>query len=79
MRGPWRWDKDLREWWGRLPSWWKFPMKGSCGGEGGEFLLLRGVKRRSLMRKRKMKRRGRKSKVVMGGSCSNNGNENIFC
>ena len=40
MSGPCFWDKAWRERWGLEPSWWRFPMIGSFGGDGGKFLFV---------------------------------------
>ena len=65
MRGPWRWAKVSSEWWGCKSSWWRFPMIGSFGGEGGEFFLvfLFGRKEDHLNWSMKMKAKMVKTKV----------------
>lgn len=51
MIGPcWR-AKARSDWCGNKPSWWRFPMIGSLGGEGGRYFLLEvGVLKTHLMR-----------------------------
>lgn len=40
MSGPCFLDRASSERWGFNPSWWRFPMIGSLGGDGGKFLLV---------------------------------------
>lgn len=56
-RGPCFLAREAAERWGRLPSWWRLPIIGSCGGEGGELLwdLVGRSLRKRTKRKRKMK------------------------
>jgi len=41
IRGPYLLERAAMDWCGRAPSWWRLPMMGSLGGEGGKLGLLR--------------------------------------
>ncbi|KAH7857347.1 hypothetical protein Vadar_011587 [Vaccinium darrowii] len=38
IKGPWAWEREWRERWGKVPIWWRLPVIGSFRGEGGGFL-----------------------------------------
>ena len=62
MRGPYLSDRDATERCGRLPSWWRLPIIGSCGGDGGKALVLLVEKSLSESRKRKRKRKRKRGR-----------------
>lgn len=54
MRGPYFLESASRERCGNFPSWWRFPIIGSLGGEGGKLCFL---PKMFWMKKRKERRR----------------------
>ena len=64
MSGPCFREREWREWWAKSPSWWRFPMIGSRGGDGGECggVVERRL-RRSVRGRRERRRESNKNNI----------------
>lgn len=65
IKGPWVWEREWRERWGKEPIWWRFPITGSFWGDGGGFLCGGRVvvEESHLRRKTRKRKRGRREKM----------------
>ena len=73
IRGPYLLDSTLRERWGSPPSWWRLPITGNFGGDGGKLSLPLPSNWRSLNNKKGNRREKRKRAncVTPCSSCQN--------